>query len=107
MESWRERSIKRKYEQSVDPRRPLRRGIFKGERPKGRKARLDELLEARKRFFYYLDRVEDGKGESAELAKKNIRRVRSCFDRWHEERLEQYRRQYLELLAACERDGLI
>jgi hypothetical protein len=97
MESWRESSIRRKLEQARDPRRPLRRGVFKGERPKGRKARLDELLQAHKKFFYYLDRVEDDKGQ----------REQSCFSLWHKEWLEHYRRQYLELLAKCERDGLV
>jgi hypothetical protein len=97
MESWRERSLRRKLEQATDPRRPLRRGVFKGERPKGRKARLDELLQAQKQFFYYLDSVENDKGRSE----------RSCFAAWHKERLDQARKRYLEILAGCERDGLI
>jgi len=88
MESWRERSIRRKLEQTIDRTRPIRRGVFKGERPKGRKARLDELLQARKEFFYYLDKVEDDKR----------RRTRSCFTRWHREALEQYRTRYVSLM---------
>ena len=97
MGSWRESSIRRKLEQTADPRRPLRRGFFKGARPKGRKARLDELLQAQKQFFRFLDRVEDDKG----------RQDRSFFCRWDKEMLERWRKRYLEVLASCERDGIV
>jgi hypothetical protein len=113
MESWRERSLRRKVEQSRDPRRPLCRGIFKGVRPKGRKARLDELLQAKKEFFKDLDWLEEAKGRHAKFAKRYGVRVRSLPFRpwpdlrWCRESLERSRGRYLELLAGCERDGLI
>src|SRR6266571_3887200 len=100
MESWRERSVRRKLEQATDPVRPLHRGFFKGARPKGRKARLDELVHARKEFFYYLDHVEDDKGRWVE---RGGRRVESLFAGWHKEWLERSRTRFLKLLAECER----
>ena len=93
MESWRERAIRRKLEQATDPARPLRRGVFSGERPKGRKAKLDELLQARKEFFYYLDKVEDDKR----------RRTQSCFSRWHKEALEQSRTRYISRMERSQK----
>ena len=113
MDSWRERSLRRKLEQARDPRRPLRRGVFKGERPKGRKARLDELLQVRKEFFKDLDWLEEAKGRHAKFAKKYGARARSLpFSpwpdlKWCRESLERSRKRYLELLSGCERDGLI
>ena len=50
--------------------RPLHRGVFKGERPKGRKARLDELLQVKKKFFKDLDWLEEAKGRHAKFAKQ-------------------------------------
>ena len=113
MEFWRERSLRRKLEQSRDPRRPLRRGVFKGERPKGRKARLDELLQAKKEFFKDLDWLEEAKGRHAKHAKKYGVRARILpFSpwpdlRWCRESLARSRKRYLEFLSGCERDGLI
>ena len=109
MDSWRERSIRRKLEQATDPRRPLRRGVLKGERPKGRKARLDELLQARKKFFFYLDYLEDAKGKASTMARRSSRRNLSgeWLIRWHKEWLERARKRYIEALDGCERDGLI
>ena len=113
MESWQERALRRKQEQAIDPARPLRRGFFKGERPKGRKARLDELIQAQKEFFKDLDWLEETKGRHAEFAKKYGARVPSLpFWPWPDlswcrESLARSRKRYLEVLAKCERDGVV
>ena len=113
MKTWRERSLRHKREQATDILRPLHRGIFKGERPKGRKARLDELLQARKEFFRDLEWHENAKGKHAEFAKKYGARARSLPFRpwpdlkWSLKCLERSRKRYLEFLAQCERDGLV
>jgi hypothetical protein len=112
MESWREGAIRRKLEQATDPRRPLRRGFFKGERPKGRKARLDELLQARKEFLRDLECYEEAKGAQAEFTKKYGARSRLLpFSpwpgvEWAKEWFEHSKKRYLTLLAQCERDGI-
>jgi len=112
MESWRERSIRRKLEQAIDPARPLRRGFFNGKRPKGRKARLDELFQARKDFFRNLDWYEYGKGRHAEFAKEYRAGKGLPFSPWPDlewcrESFNRSRKRYLVLLAQCERDGIV
>jgi hypothetical protein len=113
MESWKESSIRRKLEQARDPERPLRRGVLKGRRPKGRKARMDELQQAKKEFFKDFEWYEEAKARHAEFAKQYGARTRYLrFSPWPDlnmcrEDLEQSRKHYFELLAGCERDGLI
>ena len=88
--------------------RETHRGIARRERPKGRKARLDELLQARKNFFYYLDRVEENKGRAMEYQQKYGSRHRPWFlSDWDKEQLAHYRNRYLALLESCQKDKII
>jgi hypothetical protein len=113
MSDWRESANRRKIEQATDPSRPLRRGHFKGPRPKGLKAKLDELSQAQKVFFKDLDWYEEAKARHAEFAKRYGARARFLsFSPWPDldmcqEGLQRSRKHYLKLLVKCEQDGLI
>ena len=97
-----------KMERMTGAERVRHRGFFKGKRPKGRKARLDELEQARKEFFWCLDWYETAKGRHAEHAKKPDPRCSPWPDlEWAKRWLDRARKHYLGVLAACERDQLV
>lgn len=89
-----------KIERKGNPR-PLRRGpLKKGERRKGVKARLDELISSKKRLEEYARWIV----ESQERQKKQ---PVTFFDKWHLKWFDEHLKKHTKLLSAALKDGII
>lgn len=76
-----------------DPR-PLRRGIKKGERRKGKKARLDELMSHKTRLEFYADQLSQP-------------RYSRLFWQSDDRRFNEHRTKYTQLLQSALKDKII
>lgn len=98
-----------KIERKGDPR-PLRRGpLKKGERRKGKKARIDELLSSRKTLQQYAKWILDERQRRIDHPEWYIPRKDHliAYDPHYEEYFDKHSRKHRDLLAEALTDGVI
>ncbi len=84
--------------------RPHNRGVLKkGERRKGIKARLDELLAQKRRLLEYAGRIR----RARETKKKHPDWYASSFYNWHEKWFDEYTIKQEKLIALAIADKII
>lgn len=97
-----------KIERKGDPR-PLRRGLLKkGERRKGQKARIDELMSSKKTLEKYAQWIQDERQRRIDHPEWFIERPGVSFFQFHHEKwFDEHVKKHTKLLAAALKDGVI
>lgn len=103
--SWKEMSLEYKRKQQADPQEPrVRKGRFVGERPKGKKQRMDALEQAAKEFFEELERDETFRASAFNCKWKEQGHKQGPWECWHGMSrgwLDSAWKKFLKAVKAC------